>query len=129
MFALPNPQKFSALQNPHYAEQPFCLLPDCYSLRCLLWTPFPHASRLKPPAPTPGPGCPPGYVLVTAGLLGTLLDFATGAAVEDAKFGFLRSANLERVVLLAHSAGGSVAMHMLSGDCMPLQLAANSSLA
>lgn len=54
-------------------------------------------------------------MLVTAGLLGTLLDFAKGGAAEDAKFGFLRLADLGRVVLLAHSAGGSVAMHMLSG--------------
>ena len=80
-----------------------------------------HASRLSLPAPKPGPGCPPGYVLVTAGLLGTLLDFAKGAAAEDAKFGFLRSADLGRVVLLAHSAGGSVAMHMLSGEGRALQ--------
>lgn len=81
-----------------------------------------HESRLSPPAPTPGPGCPPGYVLVTAGLLGTLLDFAKGAAAEDAKFGFLRSADLGRVVLLAHSAGGSVAMRMLSGKGLGLGL-------
>ncbi len=66
----------------------------------------------------PGPGCPKGYVLVTAGLLSTLLDFARGDAAHDAKFGFLEAADLGRVVLLAHSAGGSVAMRMLSGLLM-----------
>ncbi len=54
-------------------------------------------------------------MLVTAGLLTTLLDFAHGAGAHGDTFGFLRAANLGRVVLLAHSAGGAVAMRLLSG--------------
>ena len=62
-----------------------------------------------------GPGCPDSYVLVTAGLLTTLLDFAHGAGAHGDTFGFLRAASLDRIVLLAHSAGGAVAMRLLSG--------------
>ncbi|KAK9837327.1 hypothetical protein WJX81_006448 [Elliptochloris bilobata] len=76
-----------------------------------------HNWTSPPPPPFPRLGCPESYVLVTAELLGTLLDFARGSATQDGRFSFLHSADLGRLVLLAHSAGGSVAMCMLSGSC------------
>ena len=63
------------------------------------------------------------------GAVVTQLGCAGSGAAEDAKFGFLRSADLRRVAILAHAAGVSVAVHMLSGEGRSVHLCCRADLA
>lgn len=91
------------------------MLERCEARHALFMSQHGHAAHSSARLCHAGPGCPDSYVLVTAGLLTTLLDFAHGAGAHGDTFGFLRAASLDRIVLLAHSAGGAVAMRLLSG--------------